>query len=146
MRSINALIVHCSASEFGNVELIRQWHLERGFRDIGYHYVILYGFPDADHWRKKEPPGEYDGRLETGRPLAEVGAHVEGHNADTVGVCLVGDKQFSPKQLGALKSLADYLLKEYPKMKILGHYELDPKKTCPNLDMEWLRKTMIHDQ
>jgi N-acetylmuramoyl-L-alanine amidase len=140
MRPIKSLIVHCSASEFGNMELIRQWHRQRGFRDIGYHYVILNEFPDNNHWARKDLVEGNDGRIETGRPLEEAGAHAEGHNADSVGVCLVGDKRFSPKQLEALKTIIEYLRRECPRIKILGHYELDPKKTCPNLDMDWVRR------
>jgi hypothetical protein len=146
MRPINSLIVHCSASEFGNAELIRQWHLQRGFRDIGYHYVILNCYLDGEHWQKKRPVGENDGRIEPGRPVEEEGAHVQGHNADSVGVCLVGEKVFTPKQMEALKAITLHLRKDYPKLEILGHCELDRKKTCPNLDMNWVRITMTNCQ
>ena len=43
MRKINEIIVHCSATPEGKdftVQQIRQWHLQRGFSDIGYHYVV----------------------------------------------------------------------------------------------------------
>ena len=45
MRKINKIIIHCSATPEQrevSVETIRKWHLQRGFNDIGYHYVIDY--------------------------------------------------------------------------------------------------------
>ena len=76
MRTINEIIVHCSATPEGRdytIAQIRQWHLQRGFRDIGYHYVIYR-----------------DGTIHTGRPVAQAGAHCTGHNAHSIGVCYVG--------------------------------------------------------
>ena len=52
---------------------IDRWHRERGWLKIGYHYVI-----------------KRDGTVETGRELEEVGAHAKGHNAISVGICMVG--------------------------------------------------------
>ena len=43
MRAVNEIIVHCSATPDGRpvtVQQIRQWHLQRKFADIGYHFVI----------------------------------------------------------------------------------------------------------
>ena len=76
MRTITEIIVHCSATPEGRdytVAQIRQWHLQRGFRDIGYHYVIYR-----------------DGTIHTGRPVAQAGAHCTGHNAHSIGVCYIG--------------------------------------------------------
>jgi hypothetical protein len=53
---------------------IRRWHIQqRGWRDIGYHWVI-----------------DHDGAFAPGRAETEIGAHVEGHNAGTIGICLLG--------------------------------------------------------
>lgn len=52
---------------------IRKWHKARGFKDIGYHYVI-----------------HLDGRVENGRNIEAVGTHCEGHNANSIGVVYVG--------------------------------------------------------
>lgn len=143
MRQINTLVIHCSASPFGDVDLIRQWHLQRGFQDIGYHYVILNCYPEGQNWQKKFPVPENDGKIQPGRPLEQEGAHVQGHNADSVGICLLGDTTFTGKQLEALKELVGNLLKSHPNLQILGHYELDSKKTCPNLDMDWVREYLM---
>lgn len=43
MRKINEIIVHCSATAEGKdytVEDITRWHKARGFKTIGYHYVV----------------------------------------------------------------------------------------------------------
>lgn len=44
MRKINKILMHCSATKEGvhfDINNIRDWHLKRGFKDVGYHYVIL---------------------------------------------------------------------------------------------------------
>ena len=43
MRKINKIILHCSDSAWGSAAAIDRWHVERGMRRIGYHYVILNG-------------------------------------------------------------------------------------------------------
>ena len=43
MREINKIILHCSASRCDkdfDVNDIKEWHLQRGFTDVGYHYII----------------------------------------------------------------------------------------------------------
>jgi N-acetylmuramoyl-L-alanine amidase len=72
-RKIDLLVVHCSATvataDIG-AAVIRDWHKQRGFKDIGYHYVI-----------------RRDGKIERGRPEQQVGAHVQGFNAHSIGIC-----------------------------------------------------------
>ena len=62
MRSINEIIVHCSATREGQhipVETIKKWHTEgRGWTDIGYHFYI-----------------ELDGTIKKGRDIDKTGAH-----------------------------------------------------------------------
>lgn len=81
MRDINEIIVHCTAtrpdwwqgkSTSEKVDEIRRWHVEdRGWRDIGYHYLI-----------------DRDGTVAKGRPVEQVGAHCKGHNTGTIGISL----------------------------------------------------------
>ena len=71
----NEIIVHCSATkEYKDydVEDIRKWHKERGFKDIGYHFVITR-----------------DGIIQRGRPMSQFGAHCRGHNKNSIGICLI---------------------------------------------------------
>ncbi|MDE1333414.1 N-acetylmuramoyl-L-alanine amidase [Vibrio aestuarianus] len=73
---LRCITVHCSAttpSQQIGVADIRQWHQAKGWRDVGYHYVITR-----------------QGHVEQGRALNQVGAHVRGHNHGNIGICLVG--------------------------------------------------------
>jgi len=72
MRRITKIILHCTATPEGrdvSVDEIRQWHLDRGWSDIGYHYVI-----------------DINGNLQDGRPLTRAGAHVRGYNKGSIGI------------------------------------------------------------
>lgn len=124
MRKIKSIILHVSDSpddlDIGAKE-IREWHLQKGWSDIGYHYVI-----------KK------NGEIEIGRELEKPGAHVRGHNVDSIGICWVGRQNITNKAYAALTHLLLNLLDKYNLscQNILGHYEINPKKTCPNIEME----------
>ncbi|WP_206734937.1 MULTISPECIES: peptidoglycan-binding protein [unclassified Bosea (in: a-proteobacteria)] len=75
-RPIDTIFIHCTATPEGKdytVDDIRSWHKQRGFSDIGYHYVIYR-----------------DGRIMVGRPIGQVGAHVESHNTGSIGISYVG--------------------------------------------------------
>jgi len=124
--TIKHIVVHCSDSPSDRGDTakdIHRWHQERGFDGIGYHAVIL-------------PTGE----IEQGRPHYWKGAHVKGHNHDSIGICLIGQIHFNDEQKAALRDLIHELLRKYPKADVVGHCDLDPKKTCPNFDVKdwWL--------
>ena len=124
MRKINEIIVHCSATKQGkdyHAKDIDRWHRERGFKCIGYHYVVCL-----------------DGTVEKGREESEIGAHCTNHNRNSIGVCYIGglDKQGKPKdtrtpaQRSALFDLLFLLKQNYPDATIHGHREF-AKKDCP---------------
>lgn len=126
-RNITELIVHCTATREGKeytVDTIRQWHKQRGFSDIGYHYVI-----------------HLDGSVENGRSVCIAGAHCVGHNTKSIGICYVGglDADGNPKdtrtkeQRIALKTLLVSLKIIYPGAKIYGHCDF-AAKACPCFD------------
>ena len=94
----------------------------------GYHYII----------RK-------NGNIEKGRNLDEAGAHVRGHNKDSVGICWVGRDDLNDKQLKSLKTLVKTMMRKYglDLDDVFGHYEFDPGKTCPNLDMHKFRAELL---
>jgi len=129
MRDINQIVIHCSDTPAGmdiGAKEIREWHTApppkgNGWKDIGYHWVI-----------------RRDGSLEKGRPEDEVGAHVAGHNANSIGVCMVGGGHgvcnFTWQQWERLKTLIDRLLQFYPNAAICGHRDLNPEKACPSFD------------
>lgn len=128
MRTINEIIVHCSATPEGRpttVGDIRSWHKKRGFKDIGYHYVVYL-----------------DGSIHAGRPESAIGAHCTGHNRHSIGVCYIGGvakDMKSPKdtrteaQKKSLLQLLRQLKKKYPQAKIYGHRDF-AAKACPSFD------------
>jgi hypothetical protein len=128
LRTIDLIVIHCadtpSSMDIG-VKEIREWHTAplpkgRGWKDIGYHWVI-----------------RRNGEIEQGRTEETQGAHVAGHNEHSIGICLVGGKptaNFTVAQMVALKGLLHEVTTRYPKATVLGHYNLDPHKTCPNFD------------
>ena len=128
MRKINKIILHCSATKEGKVftaKDIDTWHKQQGYKCIGYHYVILL-----------------DGTIQMGRMDAEVGAHVVGQNANSIGVCYIGGLDLSGKakdtrtaaQRLALKTLVSKLRQQYPNATVHGHNEF-AAKACPCFDV-----------
>lgn len=144
MTPIRKLIVHCSDSTFGDVKEIDRWHQERGFSLIGYHFVLCNGHRTG----KSEYSTEVDGLIEYGRPVGMQGAHCLKHNRDSLGICLIGKKDFSKTQLIVLNQLLKRLMTEYklcPK-DVYGHYEFEPGKTCPNMDMDLVRAGLLAEE
>lgn len=124
-RSIKEIVLHCSDSPAGrgdDAETIHAWHKERGFDGIGYHFVI-----------------RENGYLEAGRPLYWEGAHVRGHNSNSIGICMIGNGHYSEAQLDTAAGLCADLLNNFPNAKLYGHYELDPNKSCPKYPMSKFR-------
>lgn len=127
-RNINQIIVHCTASYEGQemtVEQIRRMHIkERGWSDIGYHYVVYL-----------------DGTIHEGRDVNIAGAHCTGHNTYTIGVVYVGGlarngkakDTRTPAQKEGLLKLLTALKKLYPNATIHGHREY-ANKACPCFD------------
>jgi hypothetical protein len=118
-----------------------------GWADIGYHYVINNGKIKPDYYLDC-----MNGSIEIGRPIdgdvkaesSEKGAHAYGYNSDSIGVCLIGKDKFTPEQMGKLMDLISDLMTKFEiePENVLGHYELDPRKTCPNIEMDAFRKLL----
>lgn len=145
---VKYLVVHCSATQpkldIGAKEIDRM-HRERGFLKIGYHFVI-----------------RRDGHVESGRALDQIGAHVEGHNHESLGICMVGgvnakgkaENNFTAEQFATLRSLLRLLVNgyggavaHYPHAEVLGHRDLSPDRNhdgriSPN---EWLKECPCFD-
>lgn len=138
MRKLNKIFIHCTATtgdEKGDVdvETVREWHTSdpRNWSDIGYHYLI-----------------RRDGTIETGRPLERAGAHVKGHNAESIGVAYSGGlhaltrKEWdtrTPEQKEALKTLVKALKTTFNSIEsVHGHNEVSAK-ACPcfNVGVEY---------
>jgi N-acetyl-anhydromuramyl-L-alanine amidase AmpD len=125
------LVVHCADTKPSmdtDAKEIRRWHLQRGFFDIGYHYVI-----------------RRSGMVEKGRPDDQPGAHVAGYNGKSLGICLVGgmsqdgkhaEDNFTTAQWVSLKELLHTLKASHPQAHIVGHRELNKGKACPSFDVQ----------
>ncbi|MDD5391183.1 MAG: N-acetylmuramoyl-L-alanine amidase [Gallionellaceae bacterium] len=179
-RKIELIIIHCSDSPNGRtlftgtpgehgfvtpVQEIDRWHAQRGFKrqpqwrakqnpdltSIGYHFVIYTR-----------------GAVATGRHVDEVGAHCQGYNAASIGICLIGCDKFTRAQWDSLRDwlcgLAKTLEQQKPNppkrfnnptpaearaifaqlgVRVLGHRQLNPDKTCPNFNVyTWLESGM----
>ena len=98
---------------------IHEFHrLVNKWSAVGYHYLI-----------------ERDGTINEGRNTDTVGAHAKDHNADSLGICLIGNTDIAPPTQGQTDSLLDllrWLLREFglPTSAIVGHGELN-NTTCP---------------
>ena len=138
---VRFIAVHCSATRptaLMGVRDIHRMHVERGFACVGYHYVI-----------------KRDGTIERGRPEDKMGAHVEGHNRDSLGVCLIGGidadgkakNNFTQDQFDSLKSLLLSLHGKYPKAVIQGHRDFygDTNKDGKIDSRDWLKECPCFD-
>ena len=107
------------------MEDVRRWHVEDNkWSDIGYHFVI-----------------EVDGTIARGRPIVRSGAHAKGFNSRSIGICLIGTDVYSGEQILALKNLLIVLKNKYrvADKQVIGHYEVQPGKTCPGILGEDIR-------
>lgn len=129
------IVIHCSATppdmDIGAAE-IRGWHKQKGWSDIGYHFVI-----------------RRNGEIENGRDVKEIGSHVAGHNWNTVSICMVGgiddaahaECNFTPAQWAALKETVHGLCKLFGRLPLRGHHDLYPGKDCPSFNVkDWARE------
>lgn len=127
---IEKIIIHCSATREGRdfrASDIDKWHKDRGWKGIGYHYVI-----------------GLDGLIEKGRDDNKMGSHAKGHNKNSIGICYIGglDSNGDAKdtrtsaQEEAMRFLVGFLLKNN-NAEVLGHNEVS-SKSCPCFNVkEW---------
>ena len=164
-RSINLIVVHCSATRSGQridragknaAQVIDEWHQARSFKRvafakanhnphlhaIGYHYVI-----------------DIDGTILSGRSLNETGAHAQGFNRMSIGICLIGgaerEANYTPNQWLSLAALVkqqasrfkvplqmpDRLDNQTIRDGVCGHRDLSPDRNGNGLiePFEWLK-------
>ena len=125
---IKKIIIHCSATREGqdiSADEIRGWHKDKGWSDIGYHYII-----------------GLDGTIAKGREDNVPGAHCRGHNGNSLGVCYIGGVEQDGKtpkdtrtdeQKESLETLLTVLKIQHPDAKVYGHRDFSPK-ACPSFD------------
>jgi len=142
MRTIERVVIHCTATEAGKdytVADVRKWHKARGFRDIGYHFLI-----------------HLDGTIERGRPWDQPGAHAKGYNNTSIGIAYVGGlvdgKPYDTRteeQKHALRACKRMMRAMFPTIDVCGHRDLSVDlngdgvisknewlKACPSFDVK----------
>jgi len=131
------IVIHYSATAIErdySAADIDAMHRARGFNEIGYHYFI----------RK-------NGRVETGRDLSqpgrfEVGAHSQGENSASIGICFeggvraaspnVGFDSRTPEQTAAMVALIRRMQVRFPGAVVTGHRDMPGAATqCPGFDV-----------
>ena len=142
MRTCNLIVIHCLATEAGkdySLGVVDRWHRMRGFRKIGYHFLV-----------------HIDGSIDIGRLLQEIGAHAKGYNRNSIGICYVGGLRNgrawdtrTVAQIHALRALVAALQSMFPDAKVVGHRDLSVDlngdgvisrnewmKACPSFDVK----------
>jgi hypothetical protein len=134
---VTEAIVHCSATRpdwkasatfAAQVAEIRRWHVsDRGWRDIGYHWLISRA-----------------GDVMAGRAETEIGAHVVERNRGTIGICLIGghgssehdrfDDHFTASQEAALRNLLEDIARRARIERVTGHNQY-AAKACPGFNV-----------
>ena len=137
MRTINLIVVHCSATRedksFTEHDL-DVCHRRRGFNGVGYHFYI----------RK-------NGDIKSTRPLERIGAHSRGFNRESIGICYEGGLDVqgcpadtrTPEQCSALRLLVHQLLKRFRNnIRICGHRDLSPDRNGDGVvePEEWVKE------
>ena len=138
--STDFIVVHCSATQskadIGAADIDR-WHRGQGWQCIGYHYVI-----------------RRNGTIEEGREEDKIGSHVQNHNADSIGICMVGgvaadgktaENNFTQEQFASLKQLVARLKTKYPRAVVQGHRDFpNVSKACPSFDVKaWAKENNL---
>lgn len=138
MRDMNEIVVHCTATNpswYADkdaedvVNEIRRWHTqERGWSDIGYHFII-----------------HRNGQIKAGRPITRTGAHTKGRNKGSIGIALVGGRggaaddafldNFTADQERELRALIDSLKGEFPTISTVSGHNDYASKACPCFDV-----------
>jgi len=128
MRLVKEVIIHCSATREGqdvSVDTIRDWHLAKGWNDIGYHFYI-----------------DIDGTIHKGRDIDRIGAHCKGRNRNSIGICYCGGVEADGKtpkdtrtqeQKESLLHVLKTIKAMYPESMIYSHNEF-AAKACPSFD------------
>ena len=111
------VVFHHSLTDEGNVDTFRDYHTKHNkWEDVGYHFVILK-----------------DGTLEKGRDIKYIGAHAQGKNSNSIGICLVGNfNNYEPsvEQLDECLNIFHCLCRSYSKNLDIDFHRLEPNP-CP---------------
>ena len=143
MRPIDMIVIHQTGTPTGTVESIDRYHRSLGWAGIGYHYVIYH-----------------DGSVHKGRMNSQVGAHCQGDNATSLGICCVGAGDALPVGTGymtqamwdGLLRLVGQLMAAYhiPVTRVVGHRERPSGraqgKSCPGFEVTVIRSLLRKEE
>lgn len=148
MKTIDAIVIHCSASRAGQdlrASDIDKMHREQGYKMIGYNYVI-----------------DLDGTIEKGRPLTMDGAHCKTsglsgtpYNKHSIGICYVGgldkdgkaaDTRTNAQKISLIRLVYE-LMEKYPIKEVIGHRDASPDKNGDGkiTKNEWIKQCPCFD-
>ena len=115
--STEKIIIHHSASDNDDVWSIHNYHVNGNkWNGIGYHFVI-----------------HRNGDVYEGRPINTIGAHAQGENSDSIGICVCGDlhrNNMTHEQESSLKELLVYIKSKYVELQLMRHSDVNNTK-CP---------------
>ena len=129
MRHINLIVLHHSDSDIkshDDISVIKEWHLARGFSDVGYHYFI-----------------KRNGQIQKGRDLGIAGAHCKGVNGRSVGICLHGRDKFTELQFRSLEILIYNVWGRIGFKCDVHPHNRYADKTCPVFDVKQFMKDYV---
>ncbi|WP_408956247.1 N-acetylmuramoyl-L-alanine amidase [Natroniella sp. ANB-PHB2] len=112
------IVVHHSASPDVSANEIDRWHREKGWKGVGYHFVI-----------------RANGDIEPARNFESAGAHARGRNQNYIGICLAGDftkHPPTPEQISSLIHLTKGIKSRWSAEKIEKHHD-----NCPGPMLPW---------
>lgn len=110
------IILHHAEASKCTAEDIHRWHLNNGWAGAGYHFLV----------RK-------DGSVYRLRPENKVGAHAQGANSNSIGICFEGaymTETMPQAQINAGKELVAYLKNKYGISKVQAHRDVC-STSCP---------------
>ena len=128
----NMIVLHHAAAKTCSAEDIHRWHLENGWAGAGYHFLV----------RK-------DGKIYKLRPEWAVGAHAQGSNYRSLGICAEGDfnsENMNANQMASIAELVRYLKQRYPIQKVVPHKDVG-STDCPGKNYPFTTiKHMIEEE
>ncbi len=124
------IVLHHRAGN-GDVLSLHNGHIKNGWSGIGYHFYV----------RK-------DGSIYRGRPIEKIGAHTEGYNSKSVGICFEGnfeEEKMAKEQIASGRLLIAHIRESYSnRLKVVRHSDL--KNTlCPGKEFPFHELNKVSD-
>jgi N-acetyl-anhydromuramyl-L-alanine amidase AmpD len=115
-------ILHHTACSVASPEDIHRWHLANGWSGAGYNLYV----------RK-------DGTVYELRPMNCVGAHAQGYNSISIGVCFEGnfeEEDMTDAQVESGKQVVAYVKSVYGDIPFKGHRDVN-STSCPGANFKF---------